>query len=85
MQDFLLNKMKIGRPRLKTAERKGKVTGVRFTPAERRLLERAASDSGQSLSQWMRAVLLETASVRANTNAVSAGQIDNAAPKQLAI
>ena len=59
--------MKIGRPRLKNAERKGKVTGVRFTPAERRILERAASESGKSLSQWMRSVLLETASVRANT------------------
>ena len=59
--------MKIGRPRVKTAERKGKITGVRFTEEERRLLERVARKSGCILSRWMRLVLLEAASVQWNT------------------
>jgi uncharacterized protein (DUF1778 family) len=61
MQDFLLNKMKLGRPELSEGERKGKIAGVRLRPDERDLVERAASIRRQSLSDWMRGVLLSTA------------------------
>lgn len=73
MQDFLLNKMKIGRPTLKKAVKKGQIIGVRFTPDERRLVEKAASKSGKTISQWMRNAALEMANVRANTAAAVSG------------
>jgi uncharacterized protein (DUF1778 family) len=58
--------MKLGRPRVKTEERKGKIAGARFTDTERQLLERAAAGQKQNLSKWMRSVLLERAGVHAN-------------------
>lgn len=72
--------MKIGRPRVKHTERKGKITGVRFTEDERRLVERAAKKSGHILSRWMRSVLLEAASVQWNTIADSSRK--NGTPSQ---
>lgn len=60
--------MKKGRPRLAKSERKGIIAGVRLNADERRLLERAAARRTQTLSQWMRSVLLATASVHANTD-----------------
>ena len=62
MRDFLLNKMRTGRPPLLEAEKKAQITGVRLRPEERTLLERAASKLDQNLSEWMRNVLVETAS-----------------------
>jgi hypothetical protein len=64
MQDFLLNKMKpqkIGRPVLSEDEKQGKITAVRLREEERGLLERAASNHGQRLSEWMREVLVASA------------------------
>jgi hypothetical protein len=60
-QDFLLNKMKIGRPTLEKSEKKGKVTGVRLRPGERAMLERAAAKREEALSTWIRNVLVNAA------------------------
>ena len=59
--------MKIGRPTLKKSAKKGRIIGVRFTPDERRLVEKAAEKSGKTISQWMRNAALEIAGVRENT------------------
>ena len=69
MQDFLLNKMKTGRPRLSTKEKKDQITGVRLRGDERLLLERAAANSEQKLSDWIRETLLRRASRQARGNA----------------
>ncbi len=61
MQDFLLNKMKIGRPKLSDREKKDQITGVRLNGAERAAVEQAAMLSGQSLSNWIRNTLLRKA------------------------
>lgn len=59
--------MKIGRPRLKITEKKADVVGIRFTPAERRVLEEAAGRENLKLSKWIRKISLERASVHAST------------------
>lgn len=46
------------------SEKKAQITGVRMRPEERALLERAASKSNQKLSEWMRNVLVESASAQ---------------------
>jgi len=64
MQDFLLNKMKTGRPRLSDSEKKGQITGVRLNEDERLIVEKAASMSGQTLSGWIRDTLLSRAGIQ---------------------
>lgn len=61
MQDFLLNNMKTGRPKLENQNKKDKIAGVRLRADERELLERAASRREQKLSEWMRETLIVTA------------------------
>jgi hypothetical protein len=60
LQDYCLTKMKtkIGRPKLAKADAKGKILGVRFTPAERKQLEQAAQRADKTLSNWARETLL---------------------------
>jgi len=53
--------MKLGRPPLLEAQKKGKITGVRLRDEERSLVEKAAEKSGQGLSEWMRKVLVNAA------------------------
>jgi uncharacterized protein (DUF1778 family) len=53
--------MKLGRPTLSESEKKGQITGVRLRGEERKLLERAASHKSQTLSHWIREVLLSSA------------------------
>lgn len=52
---------KLGRPKLPKRERNGKILGVRFTIAERRMLDDVARAAGVSLSDWSRNVLLAQA------------------------
>lgn len=54
-------KPKIGRPKLAKAEAKGKILGVRFTPAERKQLEDTAHRAKKTLSNWVRETLLDQA------------------------
>ena len=63
LQDFLLNKMKIGRPKLAADEKKGQITGVRLKSDERQLVEKAASLRSLKLSAWMRETLLKRAAL----------------------
>ena len=56
-------KTKIGRPKLGKADAKGKILGVRFTPAERKQIERAAQAANKTLSDWARDALLKAAAV----------------------
>src|ERR1700736_4255589 len=53
--------MKIGRPKIEDGEKKDFLTGVRFREDERRVLEKAAAQKGQTLSEWIRSSLFETA------------------------
>ena len=53
--------MKLGRPKIPKSDRKGKITGVRFTPDERRTIDTAALSEGLELSKWIRKTLLEAA------------------------
>ncbi|HEY2328984.1 MAG TPA: DUF6290 family protein [Verrucomicrobiae bacterium] len=50
--------MKLGRPKIPKAERKGQITGVRLRSEERELFEKAAASHGKTLSDWMRETLL---------------------------
>jgi hypothetical protein len=52
---------KLGRPTLLKRERNSKMLGVRFTTAERRMLDGAAQNANASLSEWARNVLLAEA------------------------
>ena len=61
MQDFLFNKMKIGRPTLKKEDRKAKITGMRLRGEERELMEKAAAKRNKKLSEWMRNALVSAA------------------------
>jgi len=56
--------MKIGRPRLKTTEKKAQIIGVRVTPEDRRLLDLAAVRSRKKLSEWARETLLSQANAK---------------------
>jgi len=53
--------MKLGRPPLLKAQKKGKITGVRLREDERALVEQAAQNNGKRLSDWMRNVLVNAA------------------------
>jgi uncharacterized protein (DUF1778 family) len=53
--------MKLGRPQIPISERKGKITGVRLTPDERKTIDTAAFKEGLALSKWIRKTLLESA------------------------
>lgn len=53
--------MKLGRPKLSKGEVKGQITGVRLKSNERALLEKAASNKDQKLSEWIRETLLKNA------------------------
>jgi uncharacterized protein (DUF1778 family) len=53
--------MKLGRPKIPKADRKGKMAGVRLTPDERKTLDSAALIEGLGLSKWMRKTLLDAA------------------------
>lgn len=57
-QDFLAMKITLGRPKLLNDAKRNRIVGVRFSSKERKLLERAASDKDQNLSDWARATLL---------------------------
>ena len=64
--------MRTGRPPLLEADKKAQITGVRLRPEERTLLERAASKSDQKLSEWMRNVLVQTASNQLESGRINA-------------
>jgi uncharacterized protein (DUF1778 family) len=53
--------MKMGRPKIPKADRKGKIAGVRLSPDERKTLDSAALKEGLGLSKWMRKTLLDAA------------------------
>jgi uncharacterized protein (DUF1778 family) len=53
--------MKLGRPKLAKEDKKGQITGVRLRHDERDLVEKAAASQSQSLSNWMREVLISSA------------------------
>jgi uncharacterized protein (DUF1778 family) len=53
--------MKMGRPKIPKADRKGKMTGVRLTQNERKAIDSAALKEGLELSKWMRKTLLDAA------------------------
>lgn len=53
--------MRTGRPKLSKAKKKGSITGARLNDAERAAVEKAALQSGQSLSDWIRITLLRRA------------------------
>jgi len=55
----MAQKRKRGRPKMAAAKRQGRtMTAVRLRPEERRLVDQTARHCGQTLSAWMRAVLL---------------------------
>ncbi len=76
--------MKLGRPPMQITERKAKITGVRLSADERSLVERAAANSGDTLSKWLRKTLLEKASVQLNTTPAVADKFDVSALKNSA-
>ena len=51
----------MGRPKLSPSERRGAITQVRLSDAERKRVEAAAKKHGQKLSEWMREILLDNA------------------------
>jgi hypothetical protein len=53
--------MKFGRPKIPKSERKGKITGVRLTSAERKAVDTAALKEGIKLSKWIRKTLINAA------------------------
>jgi uncharacterized protein (DUF1778 family) len=53
--------MKIGRPKLSSSQKKAEIAGVRLKPDERSLMEEAASQQNERLSEWMRKNLLSAA------------------------
>ena len=57
--------MRTGRPKLKNAEKKGRITGVRLRADERKLVEKAAAGQKKNLSEWIRATLLDGAQKQA--------------------
>jgi uncharacterized protein (DUF1778 family) len=59
--------MKTGRPRLSHLDKKAQIAGARFRPDERQLLEKAASIRNETLSTWMRHVLLSSAEAQVKT------------------
>ena len=64
LQDFLLNKMKLGRPKIIATQKKSEIVAIRVRAEERDKLEDAAEKSGKSLSDWVRDVLFSAASRR---------------------
>jgi hypothetical protein len=52
---------KIGRPRIAKKEYKGPGFSVRLTATERRVVERAISNSGKEKAEWLRDALLAEA------------------------
>ncbi len=59
--------MKTGRPPLKESQKKAQIAGVRLRPEERSLLEKAAALHDQTLSTWMRNILVTSAANELNT------------------
>jgi hypothetical protein len=55
---------KVGRPKLPKKKVMGAVITIRLTPAERKAIGRAVERSGEKLSKWARAALMDAA--RAN-------------------
>ncbi len=53
--------IKTGRPELPEDDKQAKITAVRLRPDERELVESAAENNNQKLSDWMRTVLISTA------------------------
>jgi len=51
---------KPGRPKLAKGEAKGSIVPVRFSPEDRKRVEAAAKASKQTVSQWVRSILLAT-------------------------
>jgi uncharacterized protein (DUF1778 family) len=54
-------KPRIGRPPVPKKLAKGSLLSVRFSAAEREVLERAAAGESVKLSEWVRRILLENA------------------------
>jgi predicted HicB family RNase H-like nuclease len=48
---------KVGRPILPKGEAKASIVPVRFSPEDRKKVEKAAKASNQSVSQWIRSTL----------------------------
>ena len=53
-----MGKKRRGRPKKKAAERQATTITVRVSAADRKVFDRAAKDSGQKLSDWIRTSLL---------------------------
>jgi len=49
---------KVGRPVLPKGEAKAKIMPVRLSPDDRKRIEKAAKDSKQTVSQWVRSTLM---------------------------
>jgi predicted HicB family RNase H-like nuclease len=50
-------KRKPGRRKLPKGSAKGSIVPVRFSPEDRRRVEAAARENGQSVSEWVRSTL----------------------------
>jgi len=48
---------RVGRPMLPKGHAKASIVPVRFSPEERKRMEKAAKDKGQTVSQWIRSTL----------------------------
>ncbi len=57
---------------MKNTEKKEKITGVRLRSDERLLIQMAADANGKKLSEWMRNVLVNTASTELNSRPINA-------------
>ncbi len=52
---------KRGRPELSDSKKRSELAQFRCTPEEKKMLEKAATKAGKSLSDWMRERALESA------------------------
>ena len=57
---------------MKNTEKKERITGVRLRSDERLLIQMAADANGKKLSEWMRNVLVKTASSELNSRPITA-------------
>ena len=58
--------MKLGRPKLKKAQQKAEIIGIRLKSDERNVVEKAAAKSKMKLSEWTRETLLTAANLQVN-------------------
>jgi len=51
-------KPKVGRPKLPKGEAKGRIVPIRFNPQDIKRIESAAKASDQTVSEWIRGLVL---------------------------